>query len=174
MAVSNDFSKGLTHGRLKSLLRYEPETGTFHWRYDRGPRKGGDIAGSFRASDNCWRVRVDDCLYRAHRLAWFYMTGKWPRAEIDHVNRDRSDNRWVNLREADRHQNQVNVISKVKNKTGFKWVTPSNGRYRAMISDYGQHVHLGVFDTPEEGHAVAAAKMQKIYGEFVAVNTGVE
>lgn len=84
----------LTQAKLKSLVNYNPVTGEFS-------RAGHDKCGTL-TYQGYLSIQVAGKRYYAHRLAWFYMTGKWPENEIDHKNRIRNDNRWENLREATR------------------------------------------------------------------------
>ena len=89
----------LTHDYLISVLEYHSETGVFYWRSS--PSVGvrpGSVAGS-RTDKGYVSVKLLGSKYRAHRLAWLYVTGAWPDLEIDHINRDRSDNRIDNLME---------------------------------------------------------------------------
>ncbi|WP_428999737.1 HNH endonuclease signature motif containing protein [Stenotrophomonas maltophilia] len=65
-------------------------------------------------------------MYRQHRLAWLYMTGQWPSGEIDHINHDRSDNRWHNLRDVSHQANQQNRAGASK---GRKYDLPRNVEY---------------------------------------------
>ena len=94
----------LTAQRLREALHYDPETGVFTWatavssKTVPGARAGNQhIAGYFR-------IRLDGYSYKAHRLAWLYMTGAWPAECIDHINRNNSDNRFSILREATHKQ----------------------------------------------------------------------
>lgn len=92
----------LTAERLRELLSYDPETGWFTWRVTRssnGRADAGSRAGALR-SDGYRHVTVDQHKYKEHRLAWLYMTGKWPEADLDHKNNTRDDNRFSNLRAA--------------------------------------------------------------------------
>lgn len=89
----------LTAGRLKELLTYDPETGVFIWRgWRSGSAVAGSVAGSLH-SDGYVCIKIGRCLYRAHRLAFLYMTGSRPIGQVDHINMNRADNRWCNLRE---------------------------------------------------------------------------
>ncbi len=94
---------------LKSILDYNSETGIFTWK--EGNRKG-QIAGYkgklYKGSGGYILIRVRGKSYRAHRFAWLYMTGRWPKSVIDHINHKRDDNRWKNLRGVTRLQNQRN------------------------------------------------------------------
>ena len=95
--------------RLKYLLDYDPETGA--WTWNNPNARSARVTGQEAGSVNChgYRIlRVDCQSYRSARLAWFYMTGEWPTQEVDHINRDRSDDSWANLRSTDRVQNAYN------------------------------------------------------------------
>ena len=88
-----------------SLLKYDPETGVFTWLADRAHNAlAGCIAGSRLSSGYC-QIKVGGPLFYTHRLAFLYMTGRWPSAEIDHIDHNRGNNAWGNLREATRSQN---------------------------------------------------------------------
>ena len=92
---------------IRDLLGYDPETGLFTRKVQRGKHKEGEIAGCLNAKGY---VEIKACgkIYEAHRLAHLFMTGSWPSEQIDHVNHIKSDNRWSNLREASRAQNTQN------------------------------------------------------------------
>lgn len=149
----------LTQVRLKELLHYDPETGVFAWLVS-WPQAGimsGDVAGGISGDaskelngSGYWRIRVDGVRYRAHRLAWLYMTGDWPHGDIDHENRNRSDNRWINLRPATRVQNGHNRSPSKKNTSGTCGVWERNGRWVAMIRNHGKAVFYGMFYTKED------------------------
>src|SRR5665213_3102737 len=101
----------LTQARLKKLLHYDPLTGMFTWRITHGRHdrwKAGARAGNLHKSDRRWLIRIEGIRYKAHRLAWLYMTGRWPRDQIDHKDTDSSNNVFTNLREATNAQNQQN------------------------------------------------------------------
>lgn len=164
-----DIQTSLTAERLRSLLIYEPDTGIFRWHIPRKRCVVGEIAGCLRQNGS-WQIRLDGHLYRAHRLAWLYMTGKWPVDEIDHKNRISSDNRWDNLREATRLQNQVNVV--LSNSTGYSNVDRVGGRYRAKARFNGKTRHLGMADTAREAHAIAVEARREIHGDFVVSQLG--
>lgn len=100
-------------------------------------------------------VGIDGVTYRAHRLAWFYVTGVWPEKTVDHKNRNRADNRWRNLRLATHHQQRQNQSVGRANKTGFLGVRRHRkGKFEANIGVGGKHIYLGLFDTAEEASRV--------------------
>ena len=91
-------AKTLTANRLRKVLSYDPGTGKFRWRVTSGSRAvAGSIAGT-RGHRGHHQIRIDGKLYQASRLAWLYMTGRWPKLEINFSNRNTSDTRWANLR----------------------------------------------------------------------------
>jgi hypothetical protein len=158
----------LTHDRLLSIIDYNPETGAMVWRVSTNNRNTiGSEAGSI-AKTGYRVVCIDYKQYLAHRLAWFYVHGSWPK-EIDHINRDRSDNRMANLRLATRGQNNMNTGLRSDNKsghTGITWHKGSN-KWRATIHHNGKQIQVGMFDTIEEAAKAYSEAAAKLYGDFV-------
>jgi hypothetical protein len=114
--------KLITVTQLWEILDYDPDTGEFRWRTSRGTKmhRAGDAAGFLQ---NGYRVVwIGKRPYGLHRLAWLWMTAAWPR-QIDHVNLNRADNRWCNLREATTSQNLANARMPSTNTSGFKGVS---------------------------------------------------
>jgi hypothetical protein len=131
---------------------YEPETGLIRWRIRTYGRGGvinpGDVAGTTNVVGYVVVNRLGK-LYTAHRLAWLMMTGRWP-TEIDHVNGNRTDNRWTNLREVTRTQNNLN--RRVRGYTLSR-----GGKFVAQLKVNRVKRYLGTFDTAEEARAAHAA-----------------
>jgi hypothetical protein len=149
----------LTAERLREMLHYDPETGVFTSKSHRTSNAtAGKVAGWVRP--NGYRqISVDGFRYRAHRLAWVYMTGGWPQDDVDHINRFRDDNRWVNLRAATRGENLQNASLSHRNVSGCKGVTPhpkSAGRWVVHIRVNNKHMYLGSFG--DLGAAIAVRK----------------
>lgn len=146
----------LTQEELKRILHYDPGTGAFTWLITPSTRKyKGDKAGTPHEGYN--RIYYKRHPYYAHRLAFLYMTGKLPIADVDHINGDRGDDSWINLREATRSLNASNRKSAYKNsESGLLGVSPLHGGskpWRATILVEGKKLHLGCFDSKEEAHA---------------------
>jgi hypothetical protein len=145
---------------LRELLAYDTETGVFTWRAARGGKLPGDVAGSVcraRGKDYI-RIRLDDELIMAHRLAWFYVHGVWPEEELDHDDGDGCNNRLPNLKPANRLQNNKNASLRRDNQTGVPNVIKArNGRFEARVRHLGVIEYLGTFDTVEEATAVKKA-----------------
>lgn len=149
MRVAND----LTQAELKELLYYNRETGEFRWRAERRPGiKAWSLAGGLMPRGYV-QIMIKQCNYVAHRLAWLYVHGSWPPDQIDHINRDKVDNRIDNLREANDSENQQNKSAVRANGRllGTTW-SKAAGRWAAQIKKDGVRKHLGLFDTEREAH----------------------
>jgi hypothetical protein len=136
----------------------------FYWAIKRkGGRGLGKVAGTTNAAGYIV-IGIDGKDYYAHRLAWLFTRGRWPTNEIDHCNGVRSDNRILNLREADRSSNMHNLQgARRDSKTGVLGVSPhAAGGYVATIQIRGQHSHLGLFRTVEEAKAAYRAAKASI------------
>lgn len=127
-----DNTKPITQARLKELLRYDPETGIFTWRISRGSKKEGSIAGFLLTK--YLSVELDKYSYRLHRLAFLYILGRFPLDEVDHINSDRLDNRWENLRECSRSENCSNRTKSKRNQSGIKGIIFENNGYPRYIT----------------------------------------
>lgn len=161
-----------TQARLQQLLDYNPETGVFTWRLDRGGKaRKGTPAGSLQSSGYV-RITIDDKPYPAHRLAWLYMTGDLPPALIDHKNRLKADNRWVNLRAATKAQNALNAKTRRDNQTGCKHVTRNKKKWEVRMQVDGQLKYLGSFKTLESASEYASKVRELLHGDFI--NHGTE
>ena len=110
----------LTHERLKEAMSYDRGTGLFHWLVATAHRiKVGDQAGVI--GHYGYRIiKIDGTAYRANRLAWFYVIGEWPAAQIDHKATDRSNDKWDNLREATQSKNTANGKLRSTNTSGLQ------------------------------------------------------
>jgi hypothetical protein len=134
----------LTQERLKELLDYNPDTGVFTRKVRQsGNAKEGAIAGS--NTTGYIRIGVDGPEYAAHRLAFLWMEGYFPENEVDHIDRNPSNNRWNNLREVSHQCNVRNVGIRKDNTSGIPGVGwDSKGAcWRAYIKLSKKLKHLG-------------------------------
>lgn len=156
-------SHQLSIHRLRNVLHYDAETGAFTWLVNNGPRvKAGQTAGSFDGQAY-WRVQLDGKKYKAHRLAWFYVHGEWPKF-VDHINGNTLDNRLLNLRPASHAENHQNRRTSNKGaKVGMLGVDVHNGLFRARITKGGKQMHVGYFETKEEAHAAYIAAKRAVH-----------
>ena len=159
----------ITQQYIKELFHYNEHTGDFTRLIKRGSSHVGDIAGSI-TWNGYTSIYIDGKNYRAHQLAWLYVHGVWPDTDIDHINRNKSDNRIVNLRLASRSQNNINSGLHSHNTSGFRGVYASRNKWAAQIKLNGKKIYLGRFNTAEEAHQCYLAAARELYGEFVQQN----
>ncbi len=164
MSVSIVPRPELTAEYLRSILHYDQETGIFTRKVRTAHRvKAGDVAGC-PDGRGYLQIRVCSRKYRAHRLAWLHVYGEWPEDQLDHINRNRSDNRISNLREVTNKQNGQNASKRSDNKSGHPGVywDKQKSKWRALITHNQKDIHLGYFENLED--AVAARKAaEKLY-----------
>lgn len=169
LASSAEKEQKLSHEELKRLLHYNPDTGQFTWLVNRGgSARKGSIAGNKIKTTGYMKIGVNCTRYLLHRLAWFYMTEEWPKYEIDHINGVKDDNRFHNLREADRSQNQFNSGMASNNSSGYKGVTycKKSRKYKSQIMIMYKRINIGYFDTPEEAHEAYKKKALELAGQY--------
>jgi hypothetical protein len=158
----------ITQNQLKEELDYNPETGLFIRRKSGTGKNKGDIAGT-KDKDGYIIIRVYNKRYKAHRLAWLYMYGSFPSKEIDHINREKADNRINNLREVAQGDNRKNQDKTKRNCSGRKGVSYSmyhKKPYRVYCSINGVNTYLGMFETLEEAGNVYDEAAKKYHGEY--------
>jgi hypothetical protein len=161
----------ITHERLLELLAYDPETGEFRWKVGRKGTFAGTIAGNIATMRGGYQYRqiiVNYKNYRASRLAWFYMTGEWPKNTIDHIDTNSLNNKWDNLREA-------NDIEQCRNKgvrkdSGSKcknvhWHKPTQ-KWQVYFVSNGKKKSYGLYDDIELANLVACEIRDSVHGEF--------
>ena len=159
--------KRLTHKLLLELLEYNPATGILVRKVQTASRVVVGDEGGWIDKDGYVCISLLNKTWKAHRLAWFYMTGRWPKADIDHENRIRSDNKWSNLRDASRSRNLANAAKCARNTSGLKGASRlPYGMWRATISVGNKSRHLGSFDCPAAAHFAYFIEAHKIHGEF--------
>ncbi len=169
----------LTADFVKSVLDYDPLTGELRWkkRFDFNKcdafntRFAGKLAGNIDQSTGYKKVYINGRHYYIHRIAWLIVTGKWPVHEIDHINCNKADNRWHNMREANHCENARNRGGDPRNITGIKgvhWRKRAN-RWTSSIRVNKKLIHLGYFNSPKEAHNAyrnAAEKFHKKFAHF--------
>ena len=159
----------LTVKKINDFLSYVSDTGEFFWKVDRtGGVKAGDRAGSI-GQDGYVYIKLLGRRYSAHRLAYLITHGAIS-GDIDHIDRDRGNNRISNLRVCTKSENQRNR-SRCKNGTsGRKGVTwnKSVGRWQAQSKINGKSHYLGVFDSADEAANAYAIFCKEKHGEFYA------
>lgn len=169
MAVKNH----ITQSELKLALSYDRETGVFTRICIPGTRVDlvNKKTNCLDSSTGYIRIRVDNRLYYAHRLAWLYEFGEVPSLYVDHINGVKSDNRIQNLRLADNSQNMHNRMATKASKTGYKgvFITPSTGKYIAKIKINGKPKSLGTYETAELAFDAYKKAADEFFPEFCRV-----
>lgn len=135
---------------LRSVFSYTPETGHI---MKNGRRVGWSHTSGYRY------VQIGPRQYKEHRVAWALEYGEWPKGQIDHINRVKSDNRIENLRCVTPSENQSNMPIRRDNKTGVVGVFERNGRFVATARIGGRKKHIGYFSTLQEARAAREAAL---------------
>ena len=141
----------LTLEYLKSIARYDKDTGLFKRVKSRGNKAKGTIIGS-KDSNGYLIAEINGKKYKLHRLAWFYEYGEFPESNLDHINHDPSDNRISNLRLANHLINGANKPLYKNNKSGAHgvWFSKTEKKWKARIRVNYKPIHLGTFDNKKD------------------------
>jgi len=165
MGFSRKHELTLTAEWLRENLTYLPESGVFLWKKRGFGRTMGKVLGC-KTGLGYIHMKVDGVVHYAHRLAWLYVHGEWPKKMLDHIDSNKSNNTISNLREATAAQNAA------RRPTGQRWIAPSRGVFPhgtgfvARIHFAGKRHYLGYFSTLEAAKAAYEAKAREIHGEF--------
>ena len=154
-----------THQRVLDLFHYDSETGVFTNKIKRNPKAPEGALAGYINNLGYSVIQVDKKKIHAHRLAWFYVTGEWPPHQIDHINRNRSDNKFSNLRLATSEQNNHNTTDRTNNTSGHRGVVwhKKRQKWQAQISINNKHKYLGLFDRIEDAIAARQAAVNEFH-----------
>lgn len=170
-------TSSITAKYLRSRLDYDPATGVFIWRARSTPpgindggwnrRIAGKVAGTVSVQ-GYRHISIDNKLYRANRLAWLYVYGRFPPRHVDHEDEDRLNDRIANLRPATHAQNLWNHGPNRNNRSGVKGVfwDKKRRRWRAEIAAEGKQIALGVHHTKAAAKAARDEAARKYHGDF--------
>ena len=147
------------------LLRYDKDIGKLYWSVPNNGRiKVGQEAGTV-TKDGYKRFMYKGKPYLVHRVIWFIEHGSWP-SIIDHINRDKLDNRIENLREATFSQNRYNIPRRSHNSSGYKGVSQRGDKWAAFCN----RVYLGTFDTAKDAATCYDIVARIFQGDFALTN----
>jgi len=146
----------LTSDQLKEVIHYDLESGIFRWRVNvSSTGRAGNITGA-KTKAGYIVIRLNRRLYLAHRLAWLYVNGEFPPNLIDHIDLNKSNNRWANLRLCTKSGNSQNRVKAQSNnkKSGLLGIyySAANRQWGAKIVVNKKQHHGGFYDTPEAAH----------------------
>jgi HNH endonuclease len=145
---------------VRELLSYDSLTGILSWKKRRKSCKPGAKAGSHHIQ-GYERISINYKRFLVHRICWLHFYGTWPTAEIDHINRNKKDNRIINLREATRSENDQNKVAQKNSKSGIRGVNWDKSRqlWEARITLNGKTVFRGRFDRIDDAvNAITEAR----------------
>lgn len=150
---------------VRHLLHYDPLTGVWSWMnpLPRSKMKRGDVAGRIM-SNGRRQIRVAGCFFYSSRLAWLYMTGKWPEDQIDHKNRIKDDDRWENLREASQSQNSFNR-DWCEASGDMRGILTHGNKFRVDIGGN----YLGLYNNLEAAKKVRDQALNDMAGPFAVI-----
>jgi hypothetical protein len=166
----------ITQDYLKSILNYEEASGIFTWKVSKAKNiKIGSVAG---IHDKCgyWIIRIDKKNYRAHRLAWLYMNGNFPNKYIDHIDNNKINNIYRNLREANDVENGRNKGLQLNNSTGYKGVSfcNLNKKFKAQARFNGKTKTLGYFKSALDASNKYINFVKELHGDFYHETTSLQ
>ena len=180
----------VTPANVQELLDYDAETGSFAWKprdlkwfTDKGGRytakwcqtnfnhKHAGKAALTAVSDTGYNTGgILGHVFSAHRVAWAHVHGCWPNGELDHINRDRQDNRISNLRLATKALNGHNRTPRGSSRySGVSWYAPQE-KWKASVAKDGVFYYLGYFESEEEAARTRDKKAVELYGAAATLN----
>lgn len=165
-----------TQARLKQALSYNPETGLFTWIEPKRGRMLFSVAGHVDKNTGYRDISLDDRSYYAAKLAWLYVFGEYPECVVDHINRDKVDDRINNLRLATQSENIINSGMFAHNTSGIKGVYHYKDRAKkgwpawwAYITHNGKRKSLGYFHSKTEAKFAREEAELDLFGEFSSI-----
>ena len=164
----------LTRAEAKRLLRYNVASGVLRRRVQTSNARAGDVAGCVKNSHGYRTIRINGRRYMASRVIWRLMTGSWPPKgmQIDHIDGDKTNDAWSNLRLATPSQNNCNKGKRSDSTTGYKGVyfNCEKGGFLAQLRVGGKRDVLGPFDTAQEAARAYNRAVLKRHGRFAVLN----
>lgn len=170
---------------LRKLLRYDPETGKLFWRQigmeffknkrlknSWNNRFCGKEAMTFLNGKGQKKGSLLSITMSAHRVIWAMQTGAWPENQIDHIDRNPSNNRFENLRLATAGQNMANTSSRKGSTSkylGVSWCK-KNQKWRSRICKNGVYSYLGNYKCEVKAAKAYDQAAKEIHGKFANLN----
>ena len=167
----------LTQELLKEFVKYDPDTGFFYKIKKKHARDNtrplGSVVGHM-SGDGYIHFSFFGKKRKTHRMAWLYMTGSMPNGIIDHIDGDRTNNKFSNLRDVTHTENSANM-HKICSRTGFRGVYEKikKGVVVSYVAQYDKK-HLGTFNTPEEASTCVDEYLFNLFGDNAKLARGVK
>lgn len=161
----------VTAASVRRLFKYDPDEGILRWNVRGQGIQFGEPAGSSSTPNGHLNVAIGGKDIFVARVIWLYMTGNWPPRLVDHIDRNKQNNKWKNLRLATKSQNSMNSKVRSDNTTGHKGIfLNKNGTYHAYINVDGRRFSLGFGLTLEQAIEARQKAEAQYHGEFAAKN----
>ena len=153
---------------MKEYMDYNRDTGVFTWIKHRCQTATTGRQVTCRCPKGYVILGWNGRYYKAHHVAWWWVTGEMPDGELDHINNIRDDNRFCNLRPASSAQNNHNRLKPNNNTSGVKGVNwhKHQKRWVARIAVNGKRVHVGYFDDIAEAEIAVRGAREQLHGGF--------
>lgn len=137
--------------QLKNLLKYDKYTGKFTYKISSGSVKKGNFAGYINPK-GYEVICINKKLYLSHRLAFLYVTGKFPNKLVDHIDHNKLNNKWKNIRGCNLEDNQLNRSLNKNNKSGFNGIewNKRDSKWSVRINIKGKRKYLGSYKNIKE------------------------
>lgn len=147
---------------VRKHFNYDPNTGFMHWRLPNSNNSAGDLVGT-ESKYGYLTVGFQNKTYMVHRLIWLYQTGYLPE-QVDHINHNKVDNSWINLREVSNQTNQLNRPKMCNNTSGVVGVyfDKHKNKYLANTTKSGVKYNLGTFNTLTEAKAARIESLKSL------------
>ena len=152
-------------------LRYNPTTGEIVYLNDYAPYAYKGKVVTSLDSHGYIRVSYKGKRYLGHRVAYFLMKGYLPDGDIDHINGDRSDNRWDNLRKVTRSEN-LHRQKKTRGKSKYKGVIKHQKGWLAQCRDTKNNKggYIGTSLSEREAALMYNCEAEKLFGIYARFN----
>jgi len=150
-----------TQQEIKDLLIYNPSTGKLSYK-DESLLNCQSKKSTTKHSGGYLTINIYGKYYLAHRIIFLYMKGRFPE-QIDHINHQRDDNRWCNLREVINQENMMNTSLSKNSSTKVNGVSfhRQRNKYRAYIMVDRKQISLGLYTSIEDAKQARELANQK-------------
>lgn len=160
----------ITHAYILRRFSYDPVTGVMTHRETTTNRvKVGDPVGHLHHTSGYLQTRLGGKTVKVHRVIWFYQTGAWPSEDVDHIDGNRSNNAWSNLRQCSREDNLHNMRAK-NPRSGFKGVVQRGGSFMVRIRTKDKIHHIGSYSSAEVAASAHDEAALRLHGPFAKTN----